>query len=248
MSAHHADSAATVLGQDYADGDIIHTHCHAEAQLLFGLTGLTMVETVEGAWLMPPEYGLWIPPMTPHAVRMMGQVAMRNLYLTPGEKDDLPPRCEVLEITRLVRELMAAAGDASSRSPRRDVALLQLLLIEIPRLRKVPLFVPMPSETRLRRYCQRFLAAPSARATIEQWCTALDMSRRTFTRRFRQETGLSFIDWRQRACVMAAIPRLLKGTSITRIAFDLEYDNPAAFSSMFKRICGIPPGRYRESR
>ena len=67
------------------------------------------------------------------------------------------------------------------------------------------------------------------------------MSRRTFTRVFRRETGLSLAEWRRRAAVLQAIPRLARGEPITTIALDLGYGSPAAFTSMFKRVLGTPP-------
>jgi AraC-like DNA-binding protein len=73
------------------------------------------------------------------------------------------------------------------------------------------------------------------------------MSRRTFTRLFRKETGLSFSAWRQQACLFAALPRLAANEPITRIAFDLGYESPAAFTTMFKRLQGVPPSHYLAS-
>jgi AraC-like DNA-binding protein len=70
------------------------------------------------------------------------------------------------------------------------------------------------------------------------------MSRRSFTRLFRQETGLSFVEWRQQACTVAALPRLAAREPITNIAMDLGYDNPAAFTAMFKRMLGSSPRAY----
>jgi AraC-like DNA-binding protein len=70
------------------------------------------------------------------------------------------------------------------------------------------------------------------------------MSRRNFTRMFRQETGLSFVEWRQQACLVAALPRLGAGETVTSVAMALGYDNPAAFTAMFKRLLGVPPRRY----
>ena len=32
------------------------------------------------------------------------------------------------------------------------------------------------------------------------------MSRRAFTRLFRRETGMSFMAWRQQACLLCALP------------------------------------------
>ena len=75
----------------------------------------------------------------------------------------------------------------------------------------------------------------------EAWARQLHCSQRTFNRLFRQQTGLSFGVWRQQACLMAAIPRLLSGNSVTRTALELGYDSPAAFSSMFRKVLGQSP-------
>ncbi|MEJ1976532.1 MAG: AraC family transcriptional regulator [Acetobacteraceae bacterium] len=80
--------------------------------------------------------------------------------------------------------------------------------------------------------------------TIDGWSSALGMSRRAFTRLFRRETGLSFVAWRQQACLFAALPRLFAGEPVTAVAIELGYDNPAAFTTMFKRLLGAPPRRY----
>ncbi|MFW8696143.1 helix-turn-helix domain-containing protein, partial [Mesorhizobium japonicum] len=70
------------------------------------------------------------------------------------------------------------------------------------------------------------------------------VSLRTFNRWFRQETDMSFVQWRQRACVIQALARLAAAEPVTRIALDLGYDSPAAFSTMFKRLTGLSPVRY----
>jgi hypothetical protein len=62
------------------------------------------------------------------------------------------------------------------------------------------------------------------------------LSRRTFTRRFQSETGLTFSAWQRRACVLSVLARLLRGERVTTLAFDLGYSSPAAFAAMFKHI------------
>ncbi len=92
--------------------------------------------------------------------------------------------------------------------------------------------------------CHAFLEAPRANDTIDRWADALAMNRRSFTRLFRRETGMSFADWRQQACLAVALPRLAEGVPVTAIALDLGYDSPAGFSTMFKRVLGVSPSRY----
>ena len=92
--------------------------------------------------------------------------------------------------------------------------------------------------------CHRFLERPDASATIDLWADALAMNRRRFTRRFRNETGMSFAEWRQQACISVALPRLAAGVAVTAIALDLGYESPAAFATMFKRLVGVAPSQY----
>jgi AraC-like DNA-binding protein len=92
--------------------------------------------------------------------------------------------------------------------------------------------------------CRRFVEAPSPHATIDEWAKTLAMSRRTFTRVFHRETGLSFSTWRQQACLFAALPRLAAGEPVTTVALDLGYESAAAFTTMFKRMLGTSPRSY----
>jgi AraC-like DNA-binding protein len=70
------------------------------------------------------------------------------------------------------------------------------------------------------------------------------MSRRAFTRLFRQETGMSLSAWRQQAIVVVALSRLLSGKMVTAVAMDYGYSNSGAFSSMFGRVTGAAPADY----
>ena len=114
-------------------------------------------------------------------------------------------------------------------------ALMTLLQHEMRQTPILPLSVPFPRHPALAAACRRFLDQPTPHETIDDWAAALNLSRRAFTRLFRRETGSSFVAWRQQACLFAALPRLIAGEPVTAIAIDLGYDNPASFTTMFKR-------------
>ncbi|WP_233192799.1 AraC family transcriptional regulator [Acidimangrovimonas sediminis] len=235
-------------GADYEAGDVVPEHVHARAQLLYGSTGVVMVETSQGAWMMPPQRGLWIPAGVTHSVRMLGRVRMRSLYFTPRAVRAMPAACEVLGMTPLMRNLLAEAVTlpAEYDVAGRDGMVMALIQQELPRLPILPLSLPLPEDPALAARCRAFLAGPRPRDRIDDWARAVGMSRRSFTRHFRAETGLSFVAWRQQACIMAALPRLAAGEPVTSVALDLGYANPAAFSAMFTRSLGAPPRSYRE--
>jgi AraC-like DNA-binding protein len=111
-----------------------------------------------------------------------------------------------------------------------------------------PLGLPFPAEPRLAALCRRFVAAPSSRATIDEWSDTVGMSRRTFTRVFHRQTGLSLSTWRQQALLFAALPRLADGEPVTQVALDLGYDSVPAFTTMFKRMLGKAPREYLKSK
>ena len=123
-------------------------------------------------------------------------------------------------------------------------ALMELIGHELRQLPLLPLSLRYPAEGALAARCREFIRRPAIHQTIDEWSAELNMSRRAFTRLFRRETGLSFMAWRQQACLIGALPRLAAGESVTTVAIDLGYENPAAFTLMFKRAFGSPPLTY----
>jgi len=236
-------------GTTYPNGRRVDRHRHDRSQLLYGLTGIVRVEGDHGVWIMPPDSALWIPAGEPHEVRMLGHVQMRSLYFLPKALTAMPRHCAVLGLSALlialIDELVRLGADTASA---RHALLLDLALMELPRQPTIPLSLPLPADGRLREHCLRFNQRPQITARIEDWCAALNMSRRSFTRHFRAQVGLTFVEWRQRACVLFATARLVAGAQVTQVAFDLGYDNAASFAAMFKRALGVSPGRYRRAR
>lgn len=232
------------LENDYPDGHFIPPHHHRRHQLLCALTGVVEVTTENGSWVMPPRRGMWLPAHTEHQVKILGRVLMHSLYFEPRLMADMPPHCQVLQISGFMRVLIAEAMGLSSVPDPRSIALATLLQHELLRQPHVALSLPLPQSASLAIRCRSFLASPNIHDTIDAWALSLGVSRRAFTRKFKAETGFSFVEWRQQACLVAALPRLVAGESITTVALDLGYENPAAFTTMFKRTLGFPPSVY----
>ncbi|MGB3424540.1 MAG: helix-turn-helix transcriptional regulator [Castellaniella sp.] len=233
------------IGTDYPPGTLLDSHTHRRAQMLYGMTGLMEVETEDGAWVIPPYSGVWIPAGKRHRVRMQG-VSTRSLYIEPDAAPRPGTQCEALVVTPLLHQLLLAslALPAHYDEQGRDGALARLLLHEVGLARTMPLCAPMPQDPQLAALCKAFLETPHIRATPQAWARQSHKSLRTFTRLFRQQTGMSFGAWRQQACLLAALPRLLAGRSITQAALDLGYDSPSAFSTMFRKRLGRAPSDF----
>lgn len=240
-------SASPVLvhAHHYAADHHVSEHEHSRAQLLHPVSGVVVVSTRIGRWLVPPDHALWIPAGVRHAVDMIGLVEMYSAYLRIDATPDLPSHLHVTGMTSLMHSLIEQAIRLGPEpSGKRAGLILDLLVLEIPRLPARSLGLPLPGHPGLTQLCRDFIAAPSARLEIDHWAQHAGMSRRTFTRLFRQQTGLSLSAWRQQACVMAALPRLSAGEPVTTVALDLGYESIAAFTTMFARVLGAPPKAY----
>ncbi|MFM0043005.1 helix-turn-helix domain-containing protein [Paraburkholderia sediminicola] len=130
----------------------------------------------------------------------------------------------------------------------RDERLMLLILDEMVRLPTAPLYLRMPADERLLRVCRALVAAPDDACDMDEWAALANMSRRTFTRTFRNETGLSFSDWRQQVRIFETLALLATGKSVTATALEVGYGSVSAFTAMFRRSFGIAPTAYLNER
>jgi AraC-like DNA-binding protein/mannose-6-phosphate isomerase-like protein (cupin superfamily) len=233
------------LPSDYPAGHLVAAHSHSRAQLMYARTGVVIVTSTQGRWMVPPEHALWIPAGTEHSVDMRGQVNMLSVFVATDAMQVVPETVRVVAITDLARSLIIEAVAApESRTAHRMGLIMPLLLDVISTLPERALGLPFPKEPRLAVLCNRFLESPSPHLVIDDWASELSMSRRAFTRAFHRETGVSLSIWRQQACLFAALPRLAGGDPVTMVALDLGYDSVAAFTTMFRRMLGVAPRAY----
>jgi AraC-like DNA-binding protein len=234
------------MAKEFEAGHVITPHRHPRGQLVFAAVGIMTVTTPAGTWVVPPQRAVWVPPDIEHTIRMSGRVAMRTVYVDPTACRGFPKACCVVAVTSLLRELiLAAVGlpvlyDVAGRDGR----VMALILDEIRASPTLPLRLPLPGDSRLRRLAQELMKNPSDSRPLAAWARHVGASRRTLARRFRAETGLSFALWRQQARLLAALNRLAAGTPVTQVAFDTGYHSPRAFISMFRRTLGTTPHRY----
>jgi AraC-like DNA-binding protein len=237
----------TSVGNDYLAGHLHPSHHHRRSQLLFAEWGTMLLQTSSGAWMVPPHQGVWIPAGITHSITMLSRVATRSVYLETNAAQGMAGHCQVVGISPLLRQLLIEAVDLPPAYDRHGRAgkIMSLLIDEIVAAPVLPLSLPLPNDPKLAQRCQQFLERPTAQDTLDLWSGELGMSRRTFTRLFKRETGLTFAAWQRRACMLSALPRLLGGERVTTIAYDLGYSGPAGFTVMFKHLVGVAPDAYR---
>lgn len=235
-------------GHDYPSGLVLASHTHKRGQCLYAIAGVLTVTTTQGSWVVPPRRALWIPAGVAHKVHMGGPTTTRSAYILPAAaaQAGLPQHCTVISVSPLLHALLSEAVDlpAEYAPGSRDERVMQLLVDEIAIMPSLPLSTPLPQDPRLARLCRALIASPTLEIDIDAMASKADMSRRSFTRLFREQTGMSFSTWRQQACLLAALVRLGRGQSVTHVAMELGYSSTSAFTVAFRRTLGAAPSQY----
>ena len=84
----------------------IYKHSHDWHQLIYASRGVMTVNTSSGSWVVPSRRVVWVPAGIEHEVEMSASVSVRTLYLRPGLSEVLPKNCCVVNVSRLLRELI----------------------------------------------------------------------------------------------------------------------------------------------
>ncbi|MBP1129125.1 MULTISPECIES: AraC family transcriptional regulator [Serratia] len=241
-----ANRSIVPVSKDYQHGDFEPPHYHDCAQLIHSLSGVVQVNTRQGSWVVPPGRGVWLPARVEHSLRITGRVAARALLVDPLARADLPARCEVVQISPLLRELIICAMDIAVDYPvgGREERIMELILDELRVLPILPLNLPEPRSEALLSLCRHIQQSLAHPWELEHAAGYINVSGRTLSRRFQRETGLRFGDWVRRARLLAALNALAAGHSVLEVALDLGYDSPSAFSAMFRRVLGVAPSAY----
>lgn len=223
----------------------VPTHAHTWAQLACTLHGAVRIRAGQTTWIVPPTRAVWIPPHVDHEVQLIGEVALRTIYVDASVAPRALDTCDVIDVSPLMQETIEALGetDAASRAVRHEL-LTRLLLEEMRAAPALSLDLRLPVDRRLRALCEALLDDPGAPLRFEDWAAGAGASPRTLARLFRQELGMSFSQWRQRVRLAHAAVLVAGGLSLSAVAEKLGYDSPSAFSAMFKRALGHSPRSF----
>ena len=241
-----APRPVATLSDEYPEGFHDPRHRHGRAQLLFASVGTMVVTTDGGCYVVPPQRALWLPAGVEHDVLCRSPVSLRTLYVDDHSAGGLPRGACVIEVSGLMRALILEAMtlDADYALDGRDGRIMRLVLDEIGQQTVSVPALPMPRDERLLRVCRFVLANLSDCGDLDRWAHIAGMGRRTMTRLFRDQTGLSLGAWRQQARLVTACSRLAEGRSVTAAACEVGYESPSAFTAMFQRTFGTTPSLF----
>jgi len=225
-----------VMRREYMVSTNFGWHSHRRGQLLYGNSGYMTAMTEEGAFMLPSGYAILIAPDLPHAVQTFGETKMHSVYLEESVLRGFWEPTRILKVSALLdASIQALANEPVLYDETgRGQHLSALILDEIRNADQQPYTVPLPAEKQLRKLCRDLLDNPGNDFTIDDWADKVGMSRRTMTRRFRHETGMSFIEWRQRLRVSHVMRRRAEGVPLAVAGLEAGYQSLSALRKVLK--------------
>jgi AraC-like DNA-binding protein len=234
------------LGQTFSNGHVLEPHAHPWGQLIYAVSGTMQVLAGNMLWLVPPTRALWAPAGVVHAIEMRGAVAMRTIYVPVERSSGLPAHSHAIDVEPLLREVILHI--VGLRLLRTDEAahqhMAQVFLDLVAAAPSLPLFVPMPRDARAQSVARMLQDDPAAEAKIDAVARKAGASVRTLQRLFREETGMRFVEWRQRLRLLHAIALLEQDASVTQAGAAAGYASTSAFIAAFRQQMGETPSRY----
>ncbi len=224
-------------------------HRHSNAQLLFAIQGVMLVETAVARWTIPPQRALWIPPGQAHSIRFLSDTDMRTVYYSPqflGQCAEFTccDEVHVVVTSTLIRELVVGLFDRQLPYSTHSL-MASLLLHALRHAPSLPTYLPMPSDDKLREVLTQILVRNQWLVPLHQIASDALMSERTFNRRLTAELGMSYRAWKQRARIVASLDLLSSRRSIKEIAHTMRFASPAAYIASFREILGCAPHAFR---
>ncbi len=205
----------------------IHPHRHNWGQIVCPQSGTIRVHSKNTAWVVPTFRAVWIPPGTMHAVSVIGHVEFFALYIHHTASPMPRHRCAVVEVSDLMRALMASLARETS-SAKSSTLKSKLLLEEFRSASHLPMGLPFPADPRLLALCEAIMDEPAEAKTLREWGPVVGASERTLARLFRTELGTSFGAWRRQARLARAAGLLAQGFRYPRLHLrsDMRADQP----------------------
>lgn len=222
-------------------------HRHRWGEFVYAFSGVMEVEVKGRYYLIPPQYGLWLPPDVEHRGLNRQEACHCSLYVVPELVQKLPQEVCALTVDPLLRALLDELRVRPPHSPQtpEQQRLLQVVLDRLAVAESTGSYLPMSADLTLLPVLQALETAPGDERSVADWAAYVHTTERTLLRRCQSELGMTLAEWRQRLRVVKAMPLLQAGETVENIAQDLGYASASAFIAMFRKRMGVTPDEYR---
>lgn len=217
-------------------------HSHPTHELLWNERGASTARIGSRVHTISPGVGLWIPAGVPHSGWTPSGTWHRAAHFSVREVAPLSDRPVAVEITPLLRLLLGRLGEELTPDSRSKA---ESMVLDVLAPAEHEFLLRFPESDLLRPIIDTLREDPADTTTLAAWATRLGVSSRTLTRAFHAETGMGFAQWSATARAQHAIVMLAQGEGIEEVAERVGFRSASSFSTAFRRVTGMSPGRFR---
>ncbi|AJQ94883.1 AraC family transcriptional regulator [Gynuella sunshinyii] len=249
-AGHEALPSAIVFWAAQTPADAAYpVHSHPWGEFVYSFSGMMEVVVAGRQYLVPSQYGLWLPPNVEHQGLNRHATCHGSLYISAPHCTAMPEHTCALTISPLVRSMLEHLHQSLPPLPYRagDERLLQVLVDQLEQAEGVGSYLPTSQDPQLSRLLRMLDANPGDGRTVAQLASAVHLTERTLVRRCQRDLSMSLNEWRQRLRIVKAMPLLIAGRKVESIALELGYGSSSAFIAMFRRLMGVTPDEYRKT-
>lgn len=198
-------------------------------------------------YLVPPQYGLWLPPEVEHQGLNRREACHSSFYVAPELAAGLPTEVCALALNPLLHALLDELRQQAPVLPytQAQTRLLQVMLDQLALAPTAGSYLPTTDDPLLAPVLQALAAQPGDNRAVADWAATVHTTERTLMRRSLALLGMTLTEWRQRLRVVKAMPLLEEGLSVEHVAQDMGYASTSAFIAMFRKLMGVTPEEYR---
>lgn len=230
-----------------ADG-VYPAHQHPWGEFVYAVNGVVEVRFDGGHYLVPPQFGIWLPPGIEHLGQNHKEAWHSSVYVGAAQCAGLPDRVTALGVTPLLREMLEHLRQHPPAMPpsAEQGRLLQVLVDLLARAERMGSYLPTSADPAVARVLALLERDPGDDRPVAALARHAGTSERTLMRRCQRDLGMTLAAWRQRLRVVRAMPMLADGQTVERVALALGYASASAFITMFRRLTAETPDEYRK--
>lgn len=228
------------------NGAIFPEHIHSGGEFVYSHGGVLQVIVGHERYLVPPQYGLWLPPNVQHIGVNRREVLFSSIYVSKELCSALPTKPQALMVSPFMRSLLDHARESNlDYRSERYLRLLTVFLDELADTPQAGTYLPASDDAVLGKILHHLENNPEDNRSVIKLAHEAKITERTLARKCKQELGMPLTEWRNRMRVVNAIAMIEEGKSVESIASIFGYSTASAFIAMFKKLTGTTPASYR---
>ncbi|MBB5369308.1 MULTISPECIES: helix-turn-helix domain-containing protein [unclassified Janthinobacterium] len=223
-------------------------HHHPWGEFVSAVSGVVEVQYAGGHYVVPPQYGIWLPPHTEHLAQNRREAWHSSVYISVAECADLPTQVTALTVSPLLRAMLEHLHRQPPGIPpsAAEARFLKVLVDLLATAERAGSYLPSSDDPLVQKVLNMLQHEPGDSRSVAELAAHVHTSERTLMRRCQRDLGMTLAEWRQRLRVVKAMSLLAQGRTVESIALELGYASSSAFITMFRRLTQETPDEYRK--